>query len=190
MAYFYLEHTDSAKQALMDLLKSVVIQMCSPPGSKRWSELVAYYEGSKSKQTHSKIEPPSLSGLKGLFQNLVTDPNVSGGVYVVIDALDESARHSKSRSELLSWLNELAFKRYESLHIFITSRPEEDLLERLLSVKADERLDMQDGAANQQDISSYVHHILYEHPDWRVCRSNSVLLSEIETTLLRKADGM
>jgi hypothetical protein len=114
--------------------------------------------------------------------------HTSEEIYLVLDALDESERHSGSYSSksLPDWIKGLHNKS-TNIHILVTSRPEQDIIASFNGwAYTDIIIQLQSGLVND-DITAYTKARVGEIRRWK---KRPDIQAEIETTLLKKADGM
>src|SRR6202161_793773 len=123
MAYFYFDFRNANKQALHDLLASLLPQL-SARSSLRCDILSKLY----SDHDNGK-EQPSDSALTKCLKDMLALPD-ENPIYLIIDALDESPNTSgipSARGRVLHLLKELVELRLPNLRICVTSRPVLDI---------------------------------------------------------------
>lgn len=177
LTYFYFDFNDKDKQSLDSLLRSLIVQVYqSQPGSRQPLEQVwaSHSEGSRQ---------PFTSSLQNVLEVML---NEVGSVTIILDALDES----KPRHELLVWLGSLVGNRSVVGRLLVTARREEDIESALRCwTRPEDRIPIQQDKVNK-DISAYVQDKVRNGDDLKRWRSRPDLQEEIETKLIRKADGM
>jgi hypothetical protein len=132
---------------------------------------------------------PSCESLCKLFMQMV---NQAKEVYVVLDALDEcTTRKGSSSTGLLSWLETLPQQKEGNLHLLVTSRPEHDIKTILSTVATSEEdiIPIQSDLVNE-DIRSYVQTRVREGNGLKRWEKRPEVWEEIETKLMKKANGM
>ena len=112
--------------------------------------------------------------------------NYVGKTQIIIDALDECT----TREDLLLWMENLASSGRARLYLLSTSRREEDIESGLKHWLYQENLvSIQQDPVNH-DIRAYVHGRLRNDYGFHRWHSKPSVLDEIETELMKKADGM
>jgi hypothetical protein len=185
MAYFYFDFRDANKQGLRDLVTSLLTQLSarSSPYCNILSDLYMSHDNGKNQ--------PSDSSLEECLKKMVTLPD-RPPIYLIIDALDESANTSgisSSREIVLQLLKELVGLSLPNLHICVTSRPEFDIrnvLEPLTSL----RVSLHDQRGQQQDIADYVRSVVYSDSQHIMKRWKKEDKEHVIKTLSERADGM
>jgi hypothetical protein len=106
--------------------------------------------------------------------------------YIILDALDECT----NRAELMDILESMARWRLEGLHILITSRKERDI-ESSLEDFVDKRntICLQSKLVDK-DIYTYIHQRLSDDKNLSKWQKHDDIRQEIETTLMKGAQGM
>jgi hypothetical protein len=109
-------------------------------------------------------------------------------IYLVLDALDESERHSGSYSSksLLDWIKGL-HDESTNIHILVTSRPEQDIIASFNGWAHTDKIIQLQSELVSDDITTYTKARVGEILRWK---ERPDIQAEIETTLLEKADGM
>jgi|GEM_PF-2882334 len=105
-------------------------------------------------------------------------------IIIIIDGLDEIRRSENSyiTDDFISALGYTINKLPQSLKFILTSRPENDILKILRSVK---RMDLQrKSVENINDISQFLQKSLAEHVN------NTEILERISNVILQKSEGM
>lgn len=112
--YFYFDSSDTKKQLLDDMARSLVVQL--------------YYQDDESRKPLDNLfssckngneQPMTKSLLDVLWQMLHTQTEV----YLVLDALDECA----SRKDLLCWIEASAASKHDGTRWIFTSREKRDI---------------------------------------------------------------
>lgn len=123
--YFFFDFRDERKQTLRELLLSLVCQLYSTCNGPRevLHQLYASRDWNKTR--------PSTESLIRIFDDML---QLSGEIYLVLDALDESKK-GKDRDELLKWLRgqiRSTVSRNCKLRIAMTSRnKQQDIIDAL-----------------------------------------------------------
>jgi NACHT domain-containing protein len=179
VAYFYFDFKDPSKQQSELMVKSLLSQLsqhCLRIGSK----VQSIFDSLKEKQH------PSLDDLLSALQELIRSSiSVLGGIYLVLDALDECS----DRSELLRIIGEFRTWNLLDLHILMTSRREIEIEDALMSfMDTADFLCLQTQVVNG-DITLYVRERLSNDRKLRKWNTPHIR-EEIETAMMEKADGM
>ena len=173
--YFYFDFNDSEKQRHEKMIRSLIVQLskyCSDTG------LLKLYASCSNGERQ-----PSREILLNALRQMMTSMR---DTYIILDALDECTE----RDELLADLEEIVSWEDAKLHVLVTSRREKDI-EEALTPLSDERskISIQSALVNG-DIRTYVHERLRIDRKLQRWQKNPQVQQEIETTLMRKADGM
>ena len=113
-----------------------------------------------------------------------------GEVWIVLDALDEcSTRRGHATEGLLSWIKDLV-NSLSNVHILMTSRQEHDIEEGLRAIlDEDELVSIQSDLINE-DINAYILNRVKKSEALKRWRKHEDIQEEIETALMKKANGM
>uniref|UniRef100_A0A8H7NI08 NACHT domain-containing protein n=1 Tax=Bionectria ochroleuca TaxID=29856 RepID=A0A8H7NI08_BIOOC len=120
--YFFFNFNDVEKRSLENAIRSLIFQLYAKHIIVR-SEVDAVYSsfGDGTRQ-------PDAPALDQLLRRIMQK---SEEIYLILDALDESERHSGSYSpkslSLLGWIKSL-HNESTNIHILVTSRPEQDIM--------------------------------------------------------------
>ena len=183
MAYFYFDFRDVDKQALHNLLPSLLIQLSSrsDPCGDILSLLYSSHDGGERK--------PSDRAMVECLKEMLT-LEAQGPIYIIMDALDECPITStipSPREEVLELVEELVGLHLPNVYICVTSRPEHGIqavLKRLTLCP----VSLHDESGQQQDIADYV--TSFVHSDQRMRRWREEDKDLVIKTLSEKADGM
>jgi Cdc6-like AAA superfamily ATPase len=183
LLYFYFDFTDSSKQTLEDVVRSLISQLYRRRRDTQTS-LDSLFSSHENGQRQ-----PSCESLCKVFLQMV---NQAKDVYVVLDALDECKTRKGSPSEgILLWLKNLVQLDQRNVHLLVTSRPEHDIKTVLSTVaKSGENIIPIQSDLINDDIRSYVHTRVREDNGLKRWRSRQEVFEEIETQLMKKANGM
>ncbi|KAI0975983.1 hypothetical protein F4678DRAFT_209602 [Xylaria arbuscula] len=108
------------------------------------------------------------------------------GVYIIVDAVDES----RPRESLLSVLSRIGTdRRFWKVSLLFTSRVENEILEPITRLKAGCAQISMSNMSVRADLRHYVHERLSRIPAF-MRWENDPFLGEIERTLTQKANGM
>ena len=185
MAYFYFDFRNANKQALHDLVPSLLKQL-SARSSPRCDILSKFYS------SHDNGEKqPSDSASTECLKDMLTLPDQSP-IYLIIDALDESPNTSgipSARGRVLHLLNELVDLRLPNVHICVTSRPEIDIQD-VISPLTSLLVSLHDQTGQKNDIADYVRSIVYSNSEPIIRRWKKEDKDLVVAVLSERADGM
>ncbi|KAI4682910.1 hypothetical protein J4E81_009534 [Alternaria sp. BMP 2799] len=175
--YYYFDFNDAQKQVPELMLRSLLHQLLQrsvtiPQG------VDALFSSCKDGK-----EQPSLPVL------LIMIPEVMrqfSHVYVVLDALDESAK----RVELMELLETVAGWQLDLLHLLMTSRKEHDIEMYLENFVVEDNMISLQRDVVDADILRFVQQKLRDDKRLTKWNKNSEVRQEIETALMRGAQGM
>lgn len=158
-------------------LRSVVRQLCNQADQVSES-LKALYHSCKGAM-------PSTAQLVDILSDLAT---AMSPTYIVIDALDEcpESEINRERGAFLNMLTALKHNIGTTFNLFISSRPESDIIESMASL-ADYRVDVK-GQQVADDIRSHV--IAFLDNDTRMKGWPQHVKDEVINDLAQKSDGM
>ncbi|KAL6229077.1 nucleoside phosphorylase domain-containing protein [Aspergillus navahoensis] len=174
---FFFDFTDTNKQSLDSLVRSLVAQLFSKCEKSR-KELEKLFSSCEDGNRQ-----PTFESLSAAFMQMV---KYVEHIQIVMDALDEC----KTRRDLLLWLEHLAHSGHSGLQLLATSRKEEDIASELNQwIHPGNIISIQQELVND-DIRLYVHRRLRSDHGFERWLSVPSVQDEIETELMRKADGM
>lgn len=174
---FFFDFSDTDKQSLDKLVRSLTAQLYGKceKSQKALDKLFSSCEDGRRQ--------PTFEPLFDTFLQMVTHVKK---VQIVIDALDEC----NTRSDLLSWMEDLANSSHAGLHVLATSRKEEDIESELKRwLHRDNIIAVEKDHVND-DICAYIHERLQQDRGFERWHSQPSVQDEIETELMKKADGM
>ncbi|KAI4775543.1 hypothetical protein E4T52_09513 [Aureobasidium sp. EXF-3400] len=177
LLYFYFDFNDTSKQALDDMLRSLIIQLHQQRPDIR-QDLKAIWS------SHSNGDrQPSTASLDTLLKTILRkDDSVS----IVLDALDKS----KTRDKILDWLESVATDETLPCRILVTARKEPEIELAFESwTRLGDRMAISPSDVND-DIGAYVKDKVRNGKDLERWRKFPHAQREIETALMEKADGM
>jgi hypothetical protein len=153
IAYYYFDFKDVAKRDLRGLLSSLLLQFCDD-SDQCWEALSKLYAtcGDGSEQPSEDALAQCLRDMLELQEH---------PIYIIVDALDECSNHTGTpspRKKVLKFLQDLARWRHPNLHLYITSRPEQDIQSTLKPLTpASRRVSLHEEGGQMRDINSYIH---------------------------------
>ena len=185
MAYFHFDFRDANKQALHDLVPSLLTQL-SARSTLRCSILSKFYSSYDDGR-----EQPSDSALAKCLKDMLALPD-QAPIYLIIDALDESPNTSgipSARGRVLHLLNELVDLQLPNVHICVTSRPEIDIQD-VISPLTSLRVSLHDQTGQKNDIADYVRSLVYSNLEPMIRRWKKEDKDLVVEVLSERADGM
>jgi hypothetical protein len=185
MAYFYFDFRDANKQGPRDLLLSLLTQLTAPsnPRCDILSDL--YYSHDDGKKQ------PSDTALAECLKAMLALPD-RGPIYLIIDALDESSNTTgipSPRERVLELVKELVEPGLPHLRICITSRPEIDIQDVLVSLTS-LRVSLHDETGQKKDIVEFVKSVVYSDSEPIMRRWKAEQKQLVVEVLSERADGM
>jgi Cdc6-like AAA superfamily ATPase len=171
LLYFYFDFNDKKKQNLENMLRSLVNQL---------------YQGQPSARgplDRLQVSTKCLSkaSLKEVLLAMLSKVN---NVSIILDALDEST----TRSDLLAWLRDVL--ETDSCRILVTARREEDIESALRRwMRPEDKISIKQDDIGE-DIRAYVGHTVRSSEELVRWHERPEVQDEIETELVKKADGM
>ena len=173
VAFFYFSFNDSSKQDVSGFLRTVLMQLSHQSNDTRAN--LAYLHSN-----YKNGEPPIPILLDCVRQAILKFRDM----YLIVDALDESPRHS-ARERVLETLADFRNWSCPGLHILVTSRDEVDIREHLAPSSAED-IAMKNSGVNQ-DIEDFIRGHLERDP---AMQKWSTHRSQIEDALIAKAGGV
>jgi Cdc6-like AAA superfamily ATPase len=175
--YFFFDFTDSRKQTLDKLLRSLVMQLYSKCENSRGDleKLLLVCENGHQQPSY-----------ESLFTTFIQMMGQVEKLQIVIDALDECT----TRGDLLLWMKDLENHAHSGLYLLVTSRKEEDIESGLRRWLNDlNTIPFRQDDINR-DIRAYVHEALRADHRFERWHSQPLIRDEIETALVGQAHGM
>ncbi|VUC23003.1 unnamed protein product [Clonostachys rosea] len=179
LLYFFFNFNDVEKRSLDKAIRSLIFQLYSKHTNFRSEVNTVYFSCGNGKR-----QPDALT-LDRLLRHMLSKAE---DIYIILDALDESERHNGSYSSgsLLDWIKGLQDEATNT-HILIASRPEHEIMASFNDwAHADEMIELQSGLVSG-DIAAYTKARVSKIRRWE---KRPEIQTEIEVTLLQKADGM
>jgi ankyrin repeat protein len=182
LLYFYFDFTDSMKQTLDSLLRSLIYQL--------------YYKHDSSHALLNSLfsscedgrRQPTCESLYNLLSRILEQIREA---WIVIDALDEcSTRRGSLNDGVLLWIRDLLSLKQTNIHLLVTSRPEQDILSGFSDLAHSNNIIHLQSTLIMDDIHAYIRSRVREDAGLSRWRSHLDIQNKIETTLVKKADGM
>jgi hypothetical protein len=183
LLYFYFDFTDAGKQALDNVIRSLISQLY-----EKRKETQKLLDSVFSSCDNGRRQPTSESLCK-VFLQMIEEVNE---VYMIFDALDECRTRKGPQSEgLLAWIQSLLDLQQRSVHLLVTSRPEHDIKLVLCKLaQSDEDIVPIQSDLIKDDIRSYVHTRIRTSDELKRWQSRPDVLDEVQKVLMEKAQGM
>lgn len=182
LLFFYFDFSDSQKQTLDNMIRSLISQLYHKRADTRTIVDSLY---SSCGDGHRQ---PSCESLRQVFLKMILLPE---SICIVLDALDECSTRAGSHSEgLLSWMEDLMGSKQQGIHLLVTSRPEQDIQSKLSKIVSPENVIPLESALVTADIDAYIHTQVRESACLKRWQKRSDIQEEIEATLMQKANGM
>ncbi|KAK5627729.1 hypothetical protein RRF57_003444 [Xylaria bambusicola] len=178
-AFFYCNRNEENRRHALDVLRSYIRQLSTTSHKSGfiYAELKQFYDDCQLRGSGW-----TLGVCK---EHLIKLLNLYPRTILVLDALDEC--WPEERASLLDFFDSIPRKSSKPVKIFISSRPESDLRQRLIHLS---NIDIQ-ATDNGDDIAKFVRKSIDRNGNWiRVLRQNELLKDEIVQTLLTQSNGM
>lgn len=178
-AFFYCNQTEPTRRQALSVLRSVVRQLSSPRS-------ISDHLHCELKQLYFQSRREGAGWTLDLCKkHLVELFNLYPHTTIILDALDEC--EIEERRLLLNTFDEVLNSSPRPVKIFISSRPEGDIRERLIQLP---NLEIS-ARNNNDDIAKFIRESTNSPAPWsRALQRNMALKDEIVETLIGKSDGM
>ncbi|KZV58988.1 hypothetical protein PENSPDRAFT_695561, partial [Peniophora sp. CONT] len=178
LAYFYFDYSDTTKQDCRALASSLVFQLatCS-------EKCQAYLQRKQSPRS------PTYDELLVLLSGLLC---LSGRTIIVIDALDECPERARGRTGLSRFFDHLRGLQGEDgviLRVFVTSRPELDIQNYMLSFST-HNININLAREHEEDIRNYLSTQLFGSNSEPFSNWDVNIKWGVYNALLRGSNGM
>jgi Cdc6-like AAA superfamily ATPase len=182
LLYFYFDFNDEGKQILKGMVQSLMSQLYSKCGDT-FEKLDFLFSSCED----GRRQPPCESLCK-TFLHMIEQVNE---VWIILDALDECCTRKGPPTEgLLSWMKEVLNSEQRSVHLLVTSRPEQDIKSGIMEfAHNDDIVPIQSSLIND-DIRAYIRTRVRKDNGLKRWRLHPEVQNEIETRLMEKANGM
>ncbi|KAI0440072.1 hypothetical protein F4803DRAFT_528891 [Xylaria telfairii] len=178
-AFFYCNRNEENRRNALDILRSYVRQLSTP---LHRSGLI--YSELKHRYGDSQLCGSGWT-LGSCQDYLIRLLNLYPRAALILDALDEC--HPEERTRLLDFFDSIPSKSSKPVRIFISSRPEGDIHQRLVHLPS---IEIQ-ATDNEDDIAKFVLQSIERNGRWNdTLRKDQLLKNEIIQTLLDKSNGM
>ncbi|KAI0538713.1 hypothetical protein GGR58DRAFT_467094 [Xylaria digitata] len=178
-AFFYCNRNEEDRRNTLAILRSYVRQLSTTP-----HRLGSIHPQLKQLYIDSQLKGSGWT-LELCKDYLIKLFNFYPSITLVLDALDECA--PEERTNLLDFFDSIPGKTSKPVRIFISSRPEGDIRQRLVHLSS---IEIQ-ATDNEQDISKFVKQSIEKNGRWNeTLRANELLKNRIVDTLLDQSKGM
>ena len=175
--YFFFDFNDPDKQRPESMIRSLLSQL-----SLHCVNIPPVLEDMYSSCLNGDRKP-NFEAVLETFHQMTT---AFDKTFVVLDALDEC----NQRSELLESMERLINWDDTNLRVVVTSRKEKDIEDSILPLTKDETRVCIQSALVDADICAYVHDQLHTNRKLQRWQRKPEVQTEIENTLMEKANGM
>ena len=175
LAYFYFNFNDSEKLVHRNMLHSLAFQLFQQcPGP-----LIDLY-----KRTDDGSRQPTVDELLDVLKK---SAGSFSHTYIVLDGLDECV--GSERTDVLRFLADIQGWDLEPLHVLASSRPEQEIKEKIKSFPRAHYVDLYDATLYiKGDIQVYLDNILKDDP--RLNKWGPTEKALIKDTLVKRANGV
>lgn len=153
LGYWYFQFGIDATQSIDAMTRSLIRQLSRSPVAPEVTKIW--------KDHHLKGSQPDTNAVSDVLDDLLS--HLTSDVYLVLDALDECPENeeSKERALVLDFLEKLLERQGNEaqVHILVTSRPEQDIKERLDRFS---KIDLEAHLA--EDVKTFVNSSLTKRP--------------------------
>lgn len=183
-AFFYCKQTEENRRLALPILQSLVRQLVAPKYLLTTATRPYIHPNIERLYTEAKMKGSGWT-LNLCQRYLTLILNLYPRTTLVLDALDEC--NAPDRTILLNTFDSLARDVLKPLKIFISSRPEGDIRQRLISLPNIEIT----ASHNTEDISKFIVERMQSQSPWTpVLARNVSLRGDVLETLIRKSEGM
>ncbi|KAL6904045.1 hypothetical protein GGI43DRAFT_432684 [Trichoderma evansii] len=173
---FFFDFTDTKKQKVSDLLRSLAFQLYSshPESQKDLDDLFASSDNARRQ--------PDMYTLSECIKNMMRPAK---RIFILLDALDECLEGR----ELLQWIKELMLA-FTNVQVIATGRPEHYLQQNLLVLLGEENCLPLNEESVDNDIRSYIKARLEEGQEFKRWANFPDVLEQIRVAVSSKSNGM
>ncbi|KAI0475504.1 ankyrin repeat-containing domain protein [Xylariaceae sp. FL0804] len=177
-AYFYCNRNEEQRRKQLSVLQSYVCQLSTTKRNpecirKELEEIYTASQAAKSDLGYEQCKKQLLESVKLYSRSTL-----------VLDALDEC--EETSRAQILDVIEYLISQTKNVVKVFISSRPELDILSRFRK-KGTPNVEIQ-ATDNDEDIQKFVRQKIETHKHWEMM--SPILKDEIVNVLFTKSQGM
>src|SRR4051812_22682845 len=137
-------------------------------------------------QSNHGMNQPHLENVLEMLKVVVQDFD---DIYIIMDGLDECPKTDSERSRLLDIIKEIRNWNIPSVHIFVASRLERDILDEFDDFASDDHIRIPaEGNQVKEDIALFIQKKLSE--DKRCSRWKPALKAFVQERISTRAGGM
>ncbi|KAK2757749.1 hypothetical protein CKAH01_16996 [Colletotrichum kahawae] len=185
LLFFYFTFSDDRKRSLDGVIRSLINQLSSKNDAAR-KQLTAIFDSK-----YRGAGDPKQASTKSLCEIFKILVEVSGRIWIVLDALDECHLGSTFANEgLLMWLKCIVGQKHDNLRIIVTSRRDTKIrlvLDDLSPVC--HQICLQSSMVNN-DIRTLIHTTIKTWTSLKEWEGHEEVQKEIADHLIRKAQGI
>ncbi|KZP17138.1 hypothetical protein FIBSPDRAFT_1047078 [Athelia psychrophila] len=169
-AYFFFDNRNGQTDlSLHDKFIRSLIKQLSHQSASFPAPLVDLYGGGQ--------QQPSIQSLQLVLEEIIDGFERT---FIIVDAVDECA----DREKMLAWVEELTQRKRGNLQLLFSSRPEQDVTEKLSSMAYIARVTLNSRLADK-DIESYIDAMLSKMIRW-----DAQTIALVKDALITDSDGM
>ncbi|KAF7891328.1 uncharacterized protein EAF02_001653 [Botrytis sinoallii] len=181
VTYWYIKFDNLNTQSVSNIIRSWIRDICSNRRDTPQTLKDAYAHCNHGQQQ------PTIKQMMEILKSVVTGLQ---DIYLVVDALDEYPK--TERDSLLETLKDIHQWKIDSIHIFVTSRAEDDIRFHLDEMREQDVSDRCQSIRVQdpnitEDIKKFLNSNI---SSFRQTMWNSDLKEEVVESIARQADGM
>ena len=185
LAYFYFDFNNDKQTNLDNALRSLLTQLAAH--SDRYCDILSeLYDNNDNGRSIPTRAVEMITCLEEMLEQPDQVP-----VYIILDALDEcpdAGNTPTPRRRVLDFLKTLVDPRLSNLHLFVTSRPEDDIRSAL---KVFRTICIQEQEGQKEDIRQYIKDKVSANSDSALMgRWDNETKNMVVDALTEKADGM
>lgn len=183
--YFYFDFAQKEKQSVDGMVRCLISQLTGKSKASR-----KHIDSLYASHQQGNMQP----NLRSLCETLQAMIKESGEMWIILDALDECTMREDPNGYpgcgLLSWIKSLVSYEMANVHLIFTSRPEQDIKSALDKWMDKENMFPIERGLMNEDIQEYVHKKVREHRGLERWNDRPHVQEEIESALLKRANGM
>ena len=177
VVYFYFDFKDPQKRRTDLMLQSILVQLV-----QKCAEIPVAVAALFSSFENGRRKPPLSACVDVLRRMIVEIPRI----FLVLDALDEC----DNRKELLEVISSISDWKANNLHVLLTSRKERDIQDTVVQIVNSENMVHLQSDQVDPDIRVYIAERLSKDKSLEKWQKNNELSDEIQSVLMKKAQGM
>ncbi|PQE12785.1 Ankyrin repeat protein [Rutstroemia sp. NJR-2017a BBW] len=177
LLYFYFDFTDTKKQHLENMVRSLISQLYykHPNTSQTLDSLFSLCEDGK--------EQPDSESLRKVLLQMIEQANE---VWLILDALDEC----NTKKQLVSWIQEVLNSEQRNIHLLVTSQRVPDIEAGIKEFAHHDNIMEIESSVIADDIEAYIRTRVRGGKEFKRWQKLPKIQNHIEIELTKKADGM